>query len=294
MRSTCSQGVLLRGRSAISERSIENSPSPAWPRRMRSLHSRACSASASGAPCASSSGTRSTGVLAPSARTRCARGPSCAFARAFLLALLLRRAAALRAIGAGFRRICRCAYPPACRCAAASRRSSIARYSRSTSQFEQRGLDVLFAGRARSPATDRDAPRTPAASASSDAPACELTMASAQMLNSLRSTSPISRCRSTKALRMAQRDVQHLMRHQADLLVSGSLLERGAVEHGVAVGHHRRRVRIRRQVPMLHPQRQPAGGGREFHHALDRPRAAMLIQRVGFRHARLPDAARSS
>ena len=64
---------------------------------------------------------------------------------------------------------------------------------------------------------------------------------------------------------------------------SGSALEGGAVEERVAVGGRRQRRggrwRRRGQVAVLHPQRQPAGGRRVLHHALDRARAAVRVQR---------------
>ena len=76
VRNTCCHGVRVRGRSASKARSIENSPSPVCARSRRSLHSRAASASASGASRVVASGRRSRAVFAPSARARAERGPS--------------------------------------------------------------------------------------------------------------------------------------------------------------------------------------------------------------------------
>ena len=98
-----------------------------------------------------------------------------------------------------------------------------------------------------------------------------------------------------KTRHMAQRDVQHRMGHPAGLLGQGQCRKAGAVEQSVAVGvQHgglgidgaQRRARIgqagvRRRavhIPVVRPQRQPAGGRRKFHPLLHRPRATVQQQ----------------
>jgi len=91
-----------------------------------------------------------------------------------------------------------------------------------------------------------------------------------------------------RALRMAKRDVQDLMCDQPCLLGQAETIEHGAIEHRVAVGHHRRRVAAG-QILVSNPGRQPAGGRREFHHALDRADAAVIVLRAGLSHRRRRD-----
>lgn len=61
-----------------------------------------------------------------------------------------------------------------------------------------------------------------------------------------------------EALRMAQRDVQHLVCDEAGLAREREACELRTVEDGVAVGRDRRRVTPSRQVAMSHPERKAA------------------------------------
>jgi hypothetical protein len=85
------------------------------------------------------------------------------------------------------------------------------------------------------------------------------------------------------ALRVAQRDVQHLVRDEADLFVERPLLEALRIEQRVAIGGYRwcvvivGRALVGRQIVMTYPQREAAGGRRELDHALHRSQAAVLV-----------------
>jgi hypothetical protein len=71
-------------------------------------------------------------------------------------------------------------------------------------------------------------------------------------------------------LRVAQRDVQRLVRDPADLLGQRQPLERRRVGDDVAVGRRRRRRVALGGVDVAHPQREAAGGRGVLDHPLDR------------------------
>jgi hypothetical protein len=85
---------------------------------------------------------------------------------------------------------------------------------------------------------------------------------------------------------MAQRHVQHLVRHQAGLQRQRQASKAGRRR---ACGRRWRPIGAgapdRRHVAVVHPQRQPAGGRRIFHQPLDGARAAVAVGVHGARAA---------